>query len=267
MEYWKSPIQGGEVRFTKFLGEGMNAQVFACVVTRDGKSSAMAAKIPHDPSDPDFGNEARVLVGRVIRNSVHMELPQPVNNQFGAASKMILMDEVNGRSLDHLAKAGLRIAPDQVAAILGQGAAALSDAHASGIAHRDLKPENLMFNPKTQKLTVIDWGESTPVDSSEPRGHYDYRPPEWKSANARGDAHDVYALATICTELLTGRRDPAMLRRLTGKARQLVPLLAHAAQRDPNLRSTADQLLEQIDGIPSLGKPIRKAPSRSGPSF
>jgi serine/threonine protein kinase len=46
----------------------------------------------------------------------------------------------------------------------------LMDLHAAGFAHRDLKPANIMWLPRQNRWTLIDFGCAAPIDSEAPTG-------------------------------------------------------------------------------------------------
>jgi eukaryotic-like serine/threonine-protein kinase len=106
----------------------------------------------------------------------------------------------------------------RAAAVLRQIGATLEAAHAHGIAHLDLKPENIMLQPLsdgTELVKLIDFGIArVEKSSSGPHtrtetvaGTIRYMAPE----QLRGEhsrASDIYALAMIACEILSGRPDP-----------------------------------------------------------
>ena len=63
------------------------------------------------------------------------------------ASSFIVMELVEGRTLQSLLAERRRLPLDEAARLLGQVAAALDHAHASGVVHRDVKPANVMVEP------------------------------------------------------------------------------------------------------------------------
>ncbi len=89
--------------------------------------------------------------------------------------------------------------------------AALHYAHAKSILHRDIKPENLMFNA-TGTLKVTDFGiakvlggaETLVTMTGEVLGTPAFMAPEQVSGGALTPATDVYAVATMLYELLSG---------------------------------------------------------------
>lgn len=112
----------------------------------------------------------------------------------------------------------------EVVRLLGQAAAALDVAHGRGIAHRDVKPANLFVvgDPRSSRaiLKVLDFGVAkmmadntqlqaalaktgTSITSFTPQ----YGAPEQfsRSYGATGPWTDVYALALVAVEMLTGR--------------------------------------------------------------
>ena len=85
-------------------------------------------------------------------------------------------------------------------------------AHDANIVHRDLKPENVMYDPKTRRVKLLDFGIATdtqaPTDERLTRagffvGTLMYIAPEALSGEIVTAAADQYSLATIAYFLLT----------------------------------------------------------------
>lgn len=95
--------------------------------------------------------------------------------------------------------------PTQRAArVIKQAAYALSEAHQEGIIHRDLRPENLILDvtdTETDHLKLVNFGAS----SGEPNErNAAYKAPEVLDGRVPTAASDVYSLAVIAYEMLTG---------------------------------------------------------------
>ncbi|WP_353941549.1 serine/threonine-protein kinase [Streptomyces sp. HUAS MG91] len=98
------------------------------------------------------------------------------------------------------------------AAIGAQIASALDEVHRHDVIHRDIKPANLMLTPGGV-VKVLDFGIAALRGSgSNPHltqpgmtvGTPAYMSPEQSLANAVGPAADIYALACVIYQLLTG---------------------------------------------------------------
>jgi len=104
------------------------------------------------------------------------------------------------------------LAAPLAAHIIQQIADGLAAAHAAGIIHRDLKPENIIYDPRTQRARLLDFGIARDADAKpEERltrtgffvGTLQYVAPEALSGELVGEAADIYSLATIAYFLLT----------------------------------------------------------------
>ncbi len=104
------------------------------------------------------------------------------------------------------------LAPTLAATIVQQVADGLGAAHAAGIIHRDLKPENVIYDPRTQRARLLDFGiardaEAKPEERLTRTGFFvgtlQYVAPEALSGELVGEAADIYSLATIAYFLLT----------------------------------------------------------------
>jgi len=86
---------------------------------------------------------------------------------------------------------------------------AMSYAHECGILHRDLSPANILINSE-DRVRILDFGVSTIIDagatSAELVGTVNYLPPECLNNEPVGPYSDLFSIAVIFHELLTGKR-------------------------------------------------------------
>ncbi len=105
-----------------------------------------------------------------------------------------------------------RLSPDVAVTYLRQMADALDFAHQHGIIHRDLKPANMLFTRERDRLCLADFGiayrlrRDNPVTGTdETAATEEYAAPEQlRSTGSASEKSDIYALAIIAYELLTG---------------------------------------------------------------
>jgi eukaryotic-like serine/threonine-protein kinase len=192
---------------------------------------------------------------------------------------------LEGESLDvFLHKRGGRLAPHYVLHLAVQICDALDHAHERGVIHRDLKPGNVFIvstndNPYVPKL--LDFGIAKVIGAREfgPRtqsgvavGTPGYMAVEqYACADEATPAADVYSLAVVIWELVTGRRpwkrtDCALLylqQRTTLPERlpagvmpeTWVDVLLRAMSIDPRARPSARELAVALaSALPAVGR-------------
>ncbi|MGH9836667.1 MAG: protein kinase domain-containing protein [Blastocatellia bacterium] len=127
-----------------------------------------------------------------------------------------VMEFINGRSLREVMEPeGMALA--HVARIVRQIGRALDAAHRQGVFHRDLKPENIMLEQLSggeEQVKLIDFGIAkitNPQVGAETEvavvaGSQQYIAPEQLLSQMVSAATDVYALAIVVYEMVTGRR-------------------------------------------------------------
>jgi serine/threonine-protein kinase len=120
----------------------------------------------------------------------------------------LVMELVEGQSLDQLIKSSGSLEPGRSAAIIAQVLSALGFAHGNGIVHRDIKPSNIMVLPGDQ-VKVADFGIAR-LEASEFTivgdllGTPAYMAPEQLSGGPIDHRTDLFATGVILFEMLTG---------------------------------------------------------------
>jgi eukaryotic-like serine/threonine-protein kinase len=123
----------------------------------------------------------------------------------------IVMEHVPGGSLEDVLAAEGAQSPARVLAWLQQACSALDAAHRHGVVHRDVKPGNLLV-ADDGTLRVADFGVASAAGlasltaTGTVLGTAGYLAPEQARGEATTPATDLYALAVVAFELLTGRR-------------------------------------------------------------
>jgi TonB family protein len=129
---------------------------------------------------------------------------------FDLGPDYLVMEYVEGQTLAAMLRARGRVPHMTALRILGQAAAAVDHAHASGIVHRDIKPANIMMQPDGS-VKVMDFGlarieSSTLTAAGEVLGSAAYMAPEVVLGQPADARSDNFSLAVVAYELLTGLR-------------------------------------------------------------
>jgi eukaryotic-like serine/threonine-protein kinase len=123
---------------------------------------------------------------------------------------LIVMEYVEGEPLSRALRRG-PLAAERVARMASELGQALDHAHRHGVVHRDVKPGNVLLrNDGVTKL--VDLGIATAAHHTRITrtgivlGTASYMAPEQLEGRPAGPKADIYALAAVCFEALTGER-------------------------------------------------------------
>lgn len=179
--------------------------------------------------------------------------------ELADGSPFLVIQFVEGQSLREALNRG-PFDRARAAAILRQAGSALSAAHAAGITHRDLKPENIMLqrlSDGAESVKLIDFGIAK-IERSELDPHTTtvmiagtirYMAPE-QFHGENGPASDLYSLALITCEMLSGHADPrALPRTIDGKVRSHLEagLAFRSEDRPASIRRWSNDLAEALE--------------------
>ncbi len=121
----------------------------------------------------------------------------------------LVMEHVDGLNLEELLARveGGRLTPEECALILRSVASALSFAHENRVLHLDIKPTNIMVD-RQGTVKLADFGMSTLASAAgyggARGGTVGYMPPEQIMGEMVDERTDVFALATVVWQALTG---------------------------------------------------------------
>ncbi len=195
----------------KHVGEGGTATVYRADHPERG---AAAVKILRPRLAQD-----EIAVKRFLREAefgARVRHPNIVQTyDFGQDDGLyyLALEWANGEPLAAFLAGSGKLSPALTARIIGQLGEALESSHKAGIIHRDLKPANIMYDPETQTARLLDFGiardaEDDPAERLTRAGFFvgtlQYVAPEALSGELVGEQADVYSLATIAYNLLTG---------------------------------------------------------------
>jgi serine/threonine protein kinase len=134
----------------------------------------------------------------------------PIHDYGEIDGQMFLeMRLIEGTDLDTLLKRFGPLTPPRAVAIITQIASALDAAHAAGVMHRDIKPQNILVT-RDDFAYLVDFGiASATTDEKLTQlgtavGTWKYMAPERFSNDEVTYRADIYALACVLHECLTG---------------------------------------------------------------
>lgn len=218
-EIFTGSILGGKYRLISEIGRGGMGSVWRA--EHVGWDAPVAVKVmnrditAHPEALVRFEREVRLAAGLRSPHVVQV-LDHGVDEQTG--TPFIAMELLEGESLARRVKHSC-LSPAEMFDVFSQLVRALSRAHAAGIVHRDLKPDNvfLVRNEDESLAKVLDfgvakWTAPDVIESGLTRpgsvvGTPFYMSPEQIQGSREIDHRaDLWALAAIACECLTGRR-------------------------------------------------------------
>jgi eukaryotic-like serine/threonine-protein kinase len=198
---------GGRYEVVERIGAGGMAVVFLAEDTVLGRKVAVKRLHATAPEDnfERFKREARL--GAYLN---HPNLVTVFDTLSGEDGILIVMEYVPGPALADLLDEG-RLDPEPTVEILRGVAAALDHAHSHGVVHRDVKPANVLLG-EDGAVKLADLGVATAAHVSQITttndvvGTLAYIAPErLEGAERGGPPCDVYSLAAVVYEALSGR--------------------------------------------------------------
>ena len=199
-------------RLLERVGEGGTAEVYRAEHPERGACAfkVLRQRLRGDPTAVqrflrEAGYGSRVVHPGVVRTY-----------DYGEADGLhyLALEWADGESLATFLHRTGPLAPADAVPLVRQLADALAAAHQAGIIHRDLKPENIMYDPRTGRVKLLDFGiardAELPAEDRLTRtgffvGTLQYVAPEALSGELVDGRADIYSLATITYCMLTGR--------------------------------------------------------------
>jgi serine/threonine-protein kinase len=213
-------ILGGQFQILQKIGSGGMGAVYKAV--QPAMNRMVAVKILHQKlaNRKDLVSRFR----REARAMSHLNHPNTVRvylfGELEDGSLYIVMEYLEGRNLNQIVRKEGPMEADRAIPILVQACGALEEAHLQGIIHRDLKPENIFLSTNgglKDYAKVLDFGLAK-VTERELRpgsvmltqqgmvfGTPEFMSPEQAQGLTLDARSDVYSLAVILFELMTGK--------------------------------------------------------------
>ncbi|GAB2679480.1 serine/threonine-protein kinase [Nocardia goodfellowii] len=200
----------GRYRLVELLGEGGMGQVYRAFDTGTDRVVALKVLPPHFAHDKVYRERFRREAQAAARLSEPHVIPI---HHYGEIDDRLYLDMrlVEGTDLGSLLVLGGPLPPPKAVAYLEQIAAALDAAHEAGLVHRDVKPSNVLVTA-ADFAYLIDFGiaagtgESSLTTTGATIGTFAYMAPERLTQGSYDGRADVYSLACVLYECLTGTK-------------------------------------------------------------
>lgn len=249
----------GRYRLQETLGEGGMATVHRAYDHRGARWVAVKLLAPAVARrlsvQRRFAREAEVL-----QRLNHPNVVQLYDWQPAAEESFLVMEFVDGGSLETWSRRYGPMAPRMAVQATLQICAGVGAAHAAGIIHRDIKPANVLTTASEQ-CKVVDFGLARAGDQERltraglTMGTYGFMAPEQNTDAATATvAADIYSVGATLIALLNGRPHLDIRQALNAVSSQLPLSLARVL-----VNTTLAQPSKRYPSIDGLYRALQRA--------
>ncbi|WP_156622601.1 serine/threonine-protein kinase, partial [Mycobacterium sp. 852014-50255_SCH5639931] len=240
----------GPYQLRRLLGRGGMGEVYEAYDTV--KDRVVALKLVSEEVSSD--NVFRRRMQREARTAGRLQEPHIVPiHDYGELDGQVFIDMrlIEGRHVGtELSRTG-PLPPPRAVAIVEQVASALDAAHRAGVIHRDIKPENILLT-EGDFAYLVDFGiAAAATDQRATRmtktgaaiGSWNYMAPERFGNDDPTYRVDIYALACLLFECLTGTTPFQATSLSSLMAAHLVEPIPRPSQRNPAVPTAFDEVI------------------------
>jgi serine/threonine kinase PknH len=238
----------GDYRIEGIVGVGRMGYVYLAIDRITGR--AVALKVLRDDVGIDpvyrerFRREANLLVALEHPHIIPIHALGELDGDLYIATRIV------SRTLRDVIQAG-PVSVDFAMKVLSCVASALDAAHGLGVVHRDVKPANVLIDPGPA-VYLADFGLARDPEGmaltapGQVLGTIDYMAPELLDGDGVGPATDIYGLACLAVETLTGSVPYE-------RATEAAIMYAHIVDPPPSVSERRPELPRALDAVLAAG--------------
>ena len=238
----------GDYRIEGIVGVGRMGVVYLAIDRITGRAVALKVLREDVGIDPVYRERFR-REGTLLAQLNHPHVV-PIYGMGEIDGDLYIATRLVSATLRNAIVAG-PITLDAGMKILSSVASALDAAHASGIVHRDVKPANVLLDPGPQ-VYLGDFGLARDPEGEaltapgQVLGTIDYMAPELIDGEGVGPATDIYGLACLAVETLTGAVPYA-------RDTDAAIMYAHIVDPPPSVSERRSDLPQALDDVIAAG--------------
>jgi serine/threonine protein kinase len=249
----------GEYRIEGIVGVGRMGVVYLAIDRITGRAIALKVLREDVAIDPVYRERFR-REGSLLAQLNHPHV-LPIYGMGEIDGDLYIATRLVSATLRNAILAG-PIHVDHAMKVLSCVASALDVAHAHGVVHRDIKPANVLIDPGPE-VFLGDFGLARDPEGEaltapgQVLGTIDYMAPELLDGERVGAATDIYGLACLAVETLTGTVPYA-------RDTDAAIMYAHIVDPAPSVHERRPSLPAALDDVIAAG--MAKDPDERPPS-
>jgi serine/threonine protein kinase len=249
----------GDYRIEGIVGVGRMGVVYLAIDRITGRACALKVLREEVAIDPVYRERFR-REGEMLAALNHAHII-PIYGMGEVDGELYIASRLVSSTLRNTINAG-PLTVDLAMKVIACVASALDAAHAIGVVHRDVKPANVLMDPGPE-VFLGDFGLARDPEGAaltvpgQVLGTIDYMAPELLDGERVGSATDVYGLACLAIETLTGT---VPYLRDTDAA----TMYAHIVEPPPSVSERRPELPSALDEVLAVG--MAKDPDDRQPS-
>lgn len=240
----------GRYQVTEYLGGDETGIAYIAVDRIVGDKKVLVRILIEDDSDAMMSSimaEERVSLSHLSHPNIARLID---SGAFTNGIGFLVSEYYDALSARHALGIHGRFPAERAARIIKQAAYALSEAHQEGILHRDLRPENFILADADQ-LVLVNFGAS---DGEPNHNNAAYKAPEVLDGRVSTAASDVYSLALVAYEMLTGSRPFKGSSTREFLKAQYAGVSELASNAAPGVPSSVDEVFEKALSYKAAGR-------------